>query len=134
MVSIRSSAGPVFLRNNIILHSSPTGQALLLPDVADVSLVQSDYNVIVGGVAANGTVMTPAQWVAAGHDAHSGINAAIDSLVVSAVGLPAGDYHLPDSSPAVDVGMNDPAVTVDADGNSRPQRETSSPGAYEWVD
>ena len=133
VVSIRSSAGRVVLRNNIIMHSTSGAQALLLPMAEDVALIESDYNVLIGDVSANGTVLSPASWVAMGHDEHSVVSASIPAVVIRPTGLPEGDYHLIAASPATDAGANIAYVTTDADGMKRPQRINSSIGAYEWV-
>ncbi len=50
----------------------------------------------------------------------------------SFMSVPAGDYHLTEGSPAIDVGAPLPAVRTDRDGVQRPQGSRPDVGAYEW--
>jgi hypothetical protein len=46
----------------------------------------------------------------------------------------AGDFHLAKGSPGIDMGQDDPEVTVDIDGDPRPTLGTASDmGADEFV-
>lgn len=59
------------------------------------------------------------------------------NLVVSDsafVDSPGGDYHLAVDSPAIDVGVAIPEVTVDRDGRPRPHGSESDVGAYEFCE
>ena len=89
-VWLEDLVGPIYLRNNLILHSATTAPApaLYFPSAADVTGVNSDYNVI-GAVKLNTSILSFAQWRAmTAGDGHSVDGSSLD--VASGVGATRG--------------------------------------------
>jgi hypothetical protein len=123
------TTGPNTVRNNVLYNRHPTHGSLNFGAPADVANVDSDYNVL-DRISPDGdaTIFTLAQWQGMGHEPHSVVPGLLASLFANANG---GDYHLPAGSPAVDRGLTLASVTVDIEGNPRPQGASSDAGAYE---
>jgi parallel beta-helix repeat protein len=117
------------VRNNVLYTRHAFRGALNHGTPADVPNVDSDYNVL-DRISPDGdaTIYTLAQWQGMGHEPHSVVWGPLANLFVNANG---GDYHLPSGSPAVDRGLTLASVTVDIEGNPRPQGASSDAGAYE---
>ncbi|HET9316166.1 MAG TPA: Calx-beta domain-containing protein, partial [Vicinamibacteria bacterium] len=123
------TTGVNVVRNNVLYTRHAFRGTLNHGDPTDVPNVDSDYNVL-DRISPDGdaTIYTLAQWQAMGHEPHSVVWGPLASLFVNANG---GDYHLPSGSPAVDRGITLASVTVDIEGNPRPQGASSDAGAYE---
>jgi hypothetical protein len=116
------------VRNNILYtHHSFRGSI----DISADSLAgfSSDYNVLMSRMTTNGgnSILSLATWQAAGRDLHS-IVATPGQLFVSAAGF---DFHLSDTSPAVDAGTSQFAPGVDLEGRERPAGGGFDIGAFE---
>jgi parallel beta-helix repeat protein len=114
--------------NNVFYNYGSRGTV----DISSDSLggFASDYNATDGRFTTNGgtTVMTLAQWQAAGRDAHS-FTSTPDALFVNAAGA---DYRLLAGSPAIDAGTATNAPAQDIAGVGRPQGAGIDLGAYEF--
>jgi parallel beta-helix repeat protein len=128
-LQIFDTTGAILVRNNVLYTRHAFRGTLNYGNAADVANTDSDYNVL-DRISPDGdaTVFTLAQWQAQGHEPHSVAWGPLAALFVNANG---GDYHLPAGSPAVDRGITLPGVTVDIEGNPRPQGASSDAGAYE---
>ena len=123
------TTGVSVVRNNILYNRHSFRGGLNHGSSADVPNVDSDYNVLDRISQDDGsTVLSLAQWQGMGHEPHSVLPGALAALFVNANG---GDYHLPSGSPAIDRGLTLASVTVDIEGNPRPQGASSDAGAYE---
>ncbi|HEX5102420.1 MAG TPA: choice-of-anchor Q domain-containing protein, partial [Pirellulaceae bacterium] len=93
----------------------------------------SDYNVVMNRFTTNGgdSIQTLSQWQSStGQDQHSLI-ATPSQLFVNPAG---GDYHLSESSPAIDVGTSQYAPNFDFEGTTRPSGNGIDIGADERED
>jgi len=124
------SQGSMSIHDNIF-YIETTGSGIRYEKSSDVDNTESSYNIL-DSVEVGTTVTTLKEWQAQGHEKNSigGVTAA--KLWVDP-GLPSLNYHLISTAPAIDHGENVPGVTVDFDGNKRPQGNTSCIGAYEYV-
>src|SRR5262249_17504007 len=116
------------IKNNILMQEA--GRGSINMDSTSEPGTNSDYNAVVNVFSADdgNTFITLAQWQARGHDAHSFITNS-GALFVNAG---ANDYHLSATSPALDTGTP-VSLTLDLEGNSRPQGPKYDVGAYEKV-
>lgn len=128
-LNIMDDSSGTTVYNNVFLSLHPSRGAIDLCGAGCLSGFTSDYNVVVD-------VFTPddndfislAEWqTATGQDMNS-IVADSAAVFVDATG---GDYHLSDTSPAVDSGTATEAPTSDLDGNLRPFGAAVDIGAYE---
>jgi hypothetical protein len=120
------TTGPNVVRNNILIHPSTSRGGLELVSAADVTNVDTDYNVV-DRVSAAGTLRTLAQFQSQyGKDLHS-LSAAVAALFVSPS---TNDYDLRAGSPAIDRGTA-VALSTDIAGRTRPQGAAFDIGAYE---
>jgi parallel beta-helix repeat protein len=128
-LQIFDTTGAILVRNNVLYTRHAFRGTLNYGNATDVANTDSDYNVL-DRISPDGdaTIFTLAQWQAQGHEPHSVVWGPLAALFVNANG---GDYHLPAGSPAVDRGLTLPSVTVDIEGNPRPQGASSDAGAYE---
>ncbi len=99
--------------------------SILYRTTTDAANTDSDYNVV-GWVSTDSgnTRIALAFWQAAGHGPHS-FSAALSSLFLNPA---TPDYHLLNSSPAIDRGLTLAGVPTDLDGNMRPHGLASDIG------
>jgi parallel beta-helix repeat protein len=117
------------VRNNILYNYHPWHGSI---DISSDSLpgFSSDYNVVMDRFTTDdsNSIQTLAQWqTATGQDAHS-IVATPSQLFVNAA---ANDFHLSDTSPAIDAGTSQYAPAVDFEGTPRPSGNGFDIGADE---
>jgi len=129
-LNIQSGSTNNTARNNILLSDHSFRGAM---DISSDSLTgfTSDYNAMISRFTTNGgnSVMTLAQWQAAtGNDMHS-LVANASALFVNTAG---GDYHLKNTSPALNVGTMTSAPPADLAGLPRPASGLYDIGAYEF--
>jgi hypothetical protein len=88
----------------------------------------SDYNSVIDRFSADGgdTVIGLGAWQGLGYDAHSFVATPAQHFLV-----PGTDFHLLDTSPALDAGTAAGAPAADLDGNPRPVGAGFDLGAYE---
>ena len=126
-LNIQSGSTGNTVRNNIFYgyHSFRGSIDISADSLAGFS---SDYNVLMNRMTTNGgdSVLTLAQWQAAGRDLHS-IVATPAQLFVS----PTTDLHLSATSPALDIGQAQFAPAVDFEGTARPSGAGVDIGADE---
>lgn len=117
------------IKNNIILHLGTRGSINV--DASSETGIDSDYNAVVNVFSNNDgdTFINLSSWQALGHDLHSFVSTAA-ALFVDANN---NDYHLSNSSPAINVGTTLAAVTDDLEGTPRPQSSGYDMGAYEFL-
>jgi len=124
-----SSAGPNYVRNNILLNEGTYRGGLQFATATDVNDTNCDYNILSRVTVNSGnSVLTLAQWQATGHDLHSR-SASLASLFVHPSG---GNYTLLSTAPAVNRGEILAAVPIDITGFSRPYGSSTDIGCYEW--
>lgn len=131
-IQVSQTTGQITIRNNILYARDSRRGGLAYGTDADVPNVDSDYNIF-GGTAVialnDWTVRhTLAEWQQDGHESNS-FTATLDALFRNSS---QQDYHLKDTSPAIDKGQTLSSVTKDRDGNSRPAGSSSDNGAYEF--
>lgn len=116
------------VRNNI-LYNNHSFRGSIDISADSLSGFTSDYNVLMNRMTTNGggSILTLAQWQAAGRDAHSLVATPAQLFVNPA----AFDFHLSVSSAAVDAGTAAFAPGVDLEGNARPSGAAVDIGAYE---
>jgi len=128
-LNIMDDSSGTTVYNNVFLSLHPSRGAIDLCGAGCLAGFTSDYNVVVD-------VFTPddndfislAEWqTATGQDMNS-IVADSAAVFVDAAG---GDYHLSDTSPAVDSGTSTEAPASDLEGNARPFGAAVDIGAYE---
>jgi parallel beta-helix repeat protein len=117
------------IRNNILYNYHPWHGSI---DISSDSLpgFSSDYNVVMDRFTTDdsNSIQTLAQWqTATGQDAHS-LVATPSQLFVNAA---ANDFHLSDTSPAIDAGTSQYAPAVDFEGTPRPSGNGFDIGADE---
>ena len=148
---------PVTLSNNLIARndastygggvfterSTPASQAILvnntIVDNGDTGIVAREYailtmtNNIVAGHTAGIIATHPASaTVSADHNLFwNAANPIIGSNAILEDPLLTADYHLRVGSPAIDAGLTVDWLTVDLEGNSRPQGSKYDIGAFE---
>lgn len=129
-INLQNDATGNVLRNNILIHPSPSRGAVDLCGTCASGLV-SDHNAVVGRFSIDGTMVDLATW-----RARTGGDAA--SFVASETELFAdpgsGDLALRAGSPAIDRGVVNGAPADDLAGTSRPQGAAMDIGAYEHCD
>ncbi len=116
---------------NNILYSYHDWRGSIVIPAPGLNGFESDYNVVMDRFSADDdtSVITLAEWQALGYDTHSLIATPSDLF-----GSPGGnDYHLKETSPAVDRGTSLADVTEDLEGNPRPWGSGHDIGAYEAV-
>ena len=126
-LSLRNGSTGNIVKNNIFITSDFDAIAV---DTESDTGNEVDFNVYVEGALFEGP---DENWVgidawrdATGHD-QSSVVAALASLFVDPE---AGDYHLADGSPAIDMG-DPPSAPTDHDGVPRPQGDGPDAGAFE---
>jgi hypothetical protein len=133
-------AGPVVLRNNIILsdatnRTSSAVSSLDLGSIADFAFLDSDYNLI-GNVKAGNETFSFAQWQKRwGQDGHSVDVSLTDPILewVKPTSFPTADYHLVAGALAINRGRFLVDVPFDLDGHWRGGHLPNvSLGAYEF--
>jgi hypothetical protein len=117
------------IKNNILIHQGSRGSINV--DSISQSGMDSDYNVVVNVFSADDgdTFINLAAWQALGFDQHSFVSNTA-ALFVNAGG---NNFHLSDTSPAVNAGTPVSGVPLDLEGTSRPQGSAIDIGAYEAV-
>ncbi|MBA3391100.1 MAG: right-handed parallel beta-helix repeat-containing protein, partial [Deltaproteobacteria bacterium] len=129
-VNIQDGSSNNVLRNNILLHASPTRGAV---DACATCIngMSSDGNAVVGRFSVGGTFVDLAGWRSrTGGDATSFV-ATDAELFTDAT---AGDLTLKAGSPAIDRGAATGAPATDIAGIARPQGLGIDIGAYESCD
>jgi hypothetical protein len=127
---IKSAAGPVTIRNNVLVHRNTARGGILWGDSNDVAQTDSDYNVL-DAVSPDdgGTRITLPNWKLQSHELHS-LSLAIAALFTNTT---ASDYHLLAGSGAINAGQTLAHVTNDLQGRARPVGLGFDIGAYEWA-
>jgi parallel beta-helix repeat protein len=130
-LEITNSVGKNKVRDNILYNRNTNRGGLEYGGSKDITNTDSDYN-IMDRMSPNGggNLLTLKQWQAKGHEPHS-FSALPSSLFVNAA---LNDYHLAQTSPAIDKGQTLSDVTTDLEGNKRPYGTASDIGCYEYVD
>jgi hypothetical protein len=115
------------VRNNILYNFHSFRGAITVDDASRPGLV-SDHNSLMNRFSIDGgdTVIDFTDWQAEGYDAHSFLAVPADHFVA-----PGSDFHLLDTSPAIDAGTSTEAPAVDLDGTPRPVGLFVDMGAYE---
>jgi hypothetical protein len=115
------------VRNNI-LYSFHSFRGAISIDAASRPGFVSDYNSVMDQMSIDGgdSAIGFAAWQALGYDAHSFVATPAQHFLV-----PGADFHLLDSSPALDAGSAAGAPAFDLDGNPRPVGAAVDLGAYE---
>ena len=117
--------------SNNILYNANSARGSITISSDSLPKFRSDYNVVVNRFSSNGgnTTQTLAQWQSStGQDRHSFVSTPT-ALFVNAAG---NDYHLPATSPAIDVGMATNAPVKDLDSHPRPSGKGYDIGVYEY--
>jgi hypothetical protein len=129
-VNIQDGSRGNVLRNNVLLHASPTRGAIDLCATC-VAGMTSNHNAVVGRFLVGGAAVDLAGWRArTGTDAASFVATAAELFTDPAT----GDLSLRAGSPAIDQGVADDAPAHDADGIARPQGAAIDIGALEHCD
>jgi len=125
-----AGAGPIRLRNNILINRNTSHGGIVYGDTTDVNNTNSDYN-IMDKVSPDDetTIYTLAQWQSQGKELHSR-SATIASLFVNPA---AGDYHLLATAPALGTGQPVATVVDDLDGMPRPPYGPTDIGCYQKI-
>lgn len=126
-INISNGSSGNTLRNNI-LYNYHSFRGAITADASSLSGLSSDYNAVISRFSNDGgnSVMSLAAWQGLGHDAHSFVAAPGQLFVV-----PTSDFHLSESSPAIDAGTPALAPSSDLEGNPRPVGTAPDLGAYE---
>ena len=126
-VNINSGSSGNVIRNNILYNFHSWHGVIAIDDSSRPGFA-SDYNTVMErfSIDQGDTVIDLASWQALGYDTHS-IIATPASLFL----VPGSDFHLSQSSPAVDAGTSAGAPSFDLDGNARPVGAGFDIGAYE---
>jgi len=126
-INISNGSTDNTLRNNILYNYHSFRGAITI-DSTSLPGLSSDYNAVISRFSSNGgnSVMTLAAWQALGYDAHSFVATPAQLFVA-----PTSDYHLSDSSLAIDTGTLALAPSSDLEGNPRPVGTAPDIGAYE---
>jgi hypothetical protein len=127
-VSLQNGSTNNVFQNDVIFHTGTRGS--YDTDKSSRTGLVSDYNVVTNVYSLGGKFVNYTKWRSMGFDAHSVVLTSMAGLFVNPS---AGDYHLPNGSPAIDVGTTRADVPVDLDGVARPQRLRYDIGAYEAV-
>jgi len=128
-LNIQNDSSGTTVYNNVFLSLHPSRGAIDLCGPGCLSGFTSDYNVVVDVFTPDDSdFISLTEWqTATGQDMNS-IVADSDAVFVDAAG---GDYHLSDTSPALDSGTSTEAPASDLDGNQRPFGDAVDIGAYE---
>ncbi len=111
--------------NNILIHENAARGGLEI-DTSSLSGFLSDYNIL-ARISVDETPMGLAAWQSAhSRDAHSFSQTSDQTFVAS-----GSNYHLLETSPAMDGGTALVEIPDDLDGNARPQGAGYDMGAYE---
>ena len=115
------------VRNNILWTDHPF-RGVITVDAASRPGFVSDYNSVRSRFSIDGgdTILDLAAWRGLGYDLHSFIATPADHFVA-----PGSDFHLLDTSPAIDAGTSTEAPSADLDGTPRPVGSFVDIGAYE---
>lgn len=117
------------IKNNILIHQGSRGS--INADSTSLAGMDSDYNAVVNVFSADdgNTFINLAAWQALGYDQHSFVSNTA-ALFVNAAG---NNYHLSNTSPALNAGTPVSGVPLDLEGTSRPQGSAIDIGAYETL-
>ncbi len=126
-INIKNGSTGITLRNNILYNDHPTHGVIAI-DADSAPGFSSDYNSLMSRFSIDGdeTVISFAAWQAEGYDANSFLATPADHFV-----NPASDFHLLNSSPAIDTGTSINAPGNDIEGGGRPVGSGYDIGAYE---
>ncbi len=117
--------------NNIFFNQHSFRGAITV-DAESMPGLVSDYNVVMSRLSNDdgNTVLTLEGWRSAtGQDLHS----VVSTPAATFLNLAQDNYHLSDTSPAIDRGTSTQAPALDIEGNQRPSGATWDAGAYEFV-
>ena len=128
-INIQNTPTGIILFNNILFNYHSWHGSV---DVGGGSVqgLTSDYNIVMDRLTPDdNTVMTLAAWrTATGQDKHSLVATPVQLFVNPG----AGNFHLLDTCPAIDMGTSQNAPAKDLEGNARPAEKGWDIGAYEW--
>jgi parallel beta-helix repeat protein len=126
-VNINTGSTANTVVNNILYNYHPWRGVITIDGSSRTGFV-SDYNSVMERFSNDGgdDVLDLAAWRALGYDAHSLVAAPSDNFV-----SPGTDFHLLDTSPAIDGGTSAGAPAQDLEGNPRPVGGGVDVGAYE---
>ncbi len=126
-LNINNGSSGNTVRNNV-LYNYHSFRGVITIDASSRPGFSSDYNTVMSrfSIDDGATVISLASWQALGYDAHSIIATPAQLFVV-----PASDFHLSETSPALDAGTAANAPSVDVEGSPRPAGAGYDIGAYE---
>jgi parallel beta-helix repeat protein len=126
-ININNGSTGNTLRNNI-LYNYHSFRGVITIDSSSRTGFSSDYNSLMSrfSIDDGNNVISFASWQAEGYDANSFLATPADHFV-----NPSSDFHLLDTSPAVDTGTSASAPNHDIEGNPRPVGAAHDAGAYE---
>jgi len=132
IISVDGSTGNTIYNNILINHHGFRGSISI--DAASASGFVSDYNILVNRLSDDdgNSNMNLSQWQSLGYDLHSIVANPEEQIFVD---YPNNNFHLLQSSQAVDAGTNLvlPIVYEDMDNISRPQGSGFDIGCYEFT-
>ena len=126
-MNINSGSSGNTVRNNI-LYNYHSFRGVITIDSSSRPGFSSDYNTVMSrfSIDDGNSVIALASWQALGYDTHSIVATPAQLFVVA-----TSDFHLSDTSPALDTGTSANAPSVDVEGSPRPVGAGYDIGAYE---
>jgi hypothetical protein len=121
-------AGPNLVRDNILLHQDAGGAGLEIAATVNLANLDSAANLL-QRLLQGASAFTLAAWQSANPPQEAGSLSATPATVFA--NLPALDFHLAPTSPAIDAGVDLSGLTADIDGRPRPARARTDLGAFE---
>jgi len=127
-ININTGSTGNTLRNNILYNYHPF-RGVIVVDASSLSGFSSDYNSLMDRMSADGdsTIVNLATWQGLGYDANSYVATPADHFVA-----PGSDFHLLNTSPAINTATATGAPSEDLEGNPRPVDFAPDMGAYEY--
>lgn len=126
-VNINNGSSGNRVRNNILYNFHSFRGAIVIDSSSRPGFVSSNNSVMSRFSTDDGnTVIALSAWQALGYDTNSFLAVPADHFIV-----PGSDFHLLDTSPAIDAGTATDAPVSDLDGNPRPIGAAVDIGAYE---
>jgi hypothetical protein len=126
-VNINGGSSGNHVRNNI-LYNAHTFRGVITIDSSSRPGFAASNNSVMSrfSIDDGNTVISLSAWQALGYDTNSFVAVPADHFVA-----PGSDFHLLETSPAIDAGTSNEAPTIDLDGNPRPIGAAVDIGAYE---